>query len=111
MIDKPECAGFDCLISAKTGEGFDSFKEKIVSFFSKSSDDSATFLVRDRHIILFNESVEALKKSLFILKSGGGLEIAAEELKISRSCLDVVVGEKTPDGLLGDIFSNFCIGK
>ncbi|MDA8928770.1 tRNA uridine-5-carboxymethylaminomethyl(34) synthesis GTPase MnmE, partial [Gammaproteobacteria bacterium] len=110
-LDKPECAGFDCLISAKTGEGFDSFKEKIVSFFSKSSDDSATFLVRDRHIILFNESVEALKKGLFILKSGGGLEIAAEELKISRSCLDVVVGEKTSDDLLGDIFSKFCIGK
>ena len=110
-LEKPECAGFDCLISAKTGEGFDSFKEKIVSFFSKSSDDSATFLVRDRHIVLFNESVEALKKSLFILKSGGGLEIAAEELKISRSCLDVVVGEKTSDDLLGDIFSKFCIGK
>jgi tRNA U34 5-carboxymethylaminomethyl modifying GTPase MnmE/TrmE len=52
-----------------------------------------------------------LKKSLFILRSGENLEIAAEELKISRSCLDVVVGEKTPDGLLGDIFSNFCIGK
>ncbi|MDA7821487.1 hypothetical protein N9A37_02210 [Gammaproteobacteria bacterium] len=96
---------------SKTGEGFDSFKEKIVSFFSKSPDDSATFLVRDRHIILFNESVEALKKSLFILESGGGLEIAAEELKISRSCLDVVVGEKTSDDLLGDIFSKFCIGK
>ncbi|MDA9133577.1 50S ribosome-binding GTPase, partial [Gammaproteobacteria bacterium] len=102
---------FDCLISAKTGEGFDGFKKKIVSFFSEGSDESATFLVRDRHIVLFNESIEALKKSLFILRSGEGLEIAAEELKISRSCLDVVVGEKTSNDLLGDIFSNFCIGK
>jgi tRNA modification GTPase len=110
-LNKSEVGDFDCLISAKTGEGFDGFKKKIVSFFNESPDESATFLVRDRHIILFNESIEALKKSLFILRSGEDLEIAAEELKISRSCLDVVVGEKTPDGLLGDIFSNFCIGK
>ena len=110
-INKSEFGDFDCLISAKTGEGFDGFKKKIVSFFDKSSDESATYLVRDRHIILFNDSIEALKKSLCILKSGEDLEIAAEELKISRSCLDIVVGEKTPDGLLGDIFSNFCIGK
>ena len=110
-LDNSVHGDFDCLISAKTGEGFDGFKKKIVSFFSEGSDESATFLVRDRHIVLFNESIEALKKSLFILKSGEGLEIAAEELKISRSCLDVLVGEKTSNDLLGDIFSNFCIGK
>ena len=110
-LNKSELGDFDCLISAKTGEGFDGFKKKIVSFFSESSDESAAFLVRDRHIILFNESIEALKKSLFVLRSGEGLEIAAEELKISRSCLDVVESEKTSDDLLGDIFSKFCIGK
>ena len=110
-LDNSEHGDFDCLISAKTGEGFDDFKKKIVSFFSEGSDESATFLVRDRHIVLFNESIESLKKSLSILRSGEGLEIAAEELKISRSCLDVVVGEKTSNDLLGDIFSNFCIGK
>ena len=58
---------FDCLISAKTGEGFDGFKKKIVSFFSEGSDASATFLLRDRHIDLFNESIEELKIRLFIL--------------------------------------------
>ena len=58
-LDKPELLSFDCLISAKTGEGFDSFKKKIVSSFRKAANKSATFLVRDRHIILFNESLEA----------------------------------------------------
>ena len=67
--------------------------------------------MRDRHVVLFNDSVKALKKCLVVLESGEGLEIAAEELKISRNYLDAVVGEKTSDSLLGDIFSNFCIGK
>ena len=39
------------------------------------------------------------------------MEIAAEELRVSRSYLDDLVGRKTPDDVLGDIFSNFCIGK
>ena len=110
-LNKPRLGDFDCLISAKTGEGFDVFKKKIVSFFDNTSSDAATFLVRDRHVVLFNDSVKALKKCLVVLESGEGLEIAAEELKISRNYLDVVVGEKTSDSLLGDIFSNFCIGK
>jgi tRNA modification GTPase len=110
-LNKPKLGDFDCLISAKTGEGFDVFKKKIVSFFDNTSSDAATFLVRDRHVVLFNDSVKALKKCLVVLESGEGLEIAAEELKISRNYLDAVVGEKTSDSLLGDIFSNFCIGK
>jgi tRNA modification GTPase len=39
------------------------------------------------------------------------MEIAAEELKISRGYLDDLVGVKSSDDVLGDIFSNFCIGK
>jgi tRNA modification GTPase len=39
------------------------------------------------------------------------LELVAEDLKLARKSLDAIVGVKTPDSLLGDIFSNFCIGK
>ena len=38
-------------------------------------------------------------------------ELAAEELKQSRACLDDFIGSKSSDDLLGDIFANFCIGK
>ena len=110
-VDDSEVASFDCRISAKTGEGFEDFKEQITAFFKTSLQKDATFLVRDRHISLFNNSISSIKKALTIIQSGDGLEIAAEELKIARSSLDVVVGKKTSDQLLGDIFSSFCIGK
>ena len=110
-VDDSEVASFDCRISAKTGEGFEDFKEQITAFFKTSLQKDATFLVRDRHIGLFNNSISSIKKALTIIQSGDGLEVAAEELKIARSCLDVVVGKKTSDQLLGDIFSSFCIGK
>ena len=45
------------------------------------------------------------------LKKAEVMELAAEDLKIARSCLDEIVGFKSSDDLLGDIFSAFCIGK
>jgi tRNA modification GTPase len=52
-----------------------------------------------------------LDACLLKIEGGLGLELVAEDMKIARSFLDEVVGLKTSDSLLGDIFSSFCIGK
>ena len=39
------------------------------------------------------------------------IDVAAEDLRLARSCLDEFLGVKFPDALLGDIFKDFCIGK
>jgi tRNA modification GTPase len=41
----------------------------------------------------------------------GRLELLAEELRLAREALGAITGECTPDDLLGEIFSRFCIGK
>jgi tRNA modification GTPase len=35
----------------------------------------------------------------------------AEELKQAHDALGEITGKMTPDDLLGEIFSSFCIGK
>ncbi|MDP2154403.1 MAG: hypothetical protein Q8J61_00265, partial [Sulfuricella sp.] len=35
----------------------------------------------------------------------------AEELRLAQNALSSITGEFTPDDLLGEIFSRFCIGK
>lgn len=102
---------FDCSVSAKTGEGFDGLKKLLTKTFGENIDDQSLYMVRDRHIKLFKHSIESIKKSMGCLVSNGDMEIAAEELKISRACLDDLVGAKSSDDVLGDIFDNFCIGK
>jgi tRNA modification GTPase len=102
---------FDCHVSAKTGEGFDGLKEAITKNFGGLVGDDSVYMVRDRHIKLFNLSIKGLENSVAVLKSKRDMEIAAEELKISRGYLDDLVGVKSSDDVLGDIFSNFCIGK
>ena len=106
-----EDAAFDSRVSAKTGQGFDEFKNLIKDAFGDVYKKNSVYLVRDRHIKLFSLCLEGLNKAHEILQNNKEMEIAAEELKVSRSCLDDLVGRKTPDDVLGDIFSNFCIGK
>ena len=106
-----EDAAFDSRVSAKTGQGFDEFKNLIKDAFGDVYKKNSVYLVRDRHIKLFSLCLEGLNKAHEILQNNKEMEIAAEELKVSRSYLDDLVGRKTPDDVLGDIFSNFCIGK
>jgi tRNA modification GTPase len=102
---------FDCMVSAKSGEGFDELKKLISKTFKSSVSSDYTYLVRDRHIKLFQSSVNYLENAYLKLNERGGLELVAEDLKLARNDLNEIVGVKMPDSLLGDIFSSFCIGK
>ena len=102
---------FDCLVSAKTGEGFGKLKNVLADAFRVSEQSDYSYMVRDRHISLFNSSLESLKEAVIKIENVEGLELVAEDLKLARKSLDAIVGVKTSDSLLGDIFSSFCIGK
>jgi tRNA modification GTPase len=39
------------------------------------------------------------------------LDLLAEELRLAQNALSEITGEFTPDDLLGEIFTRFCIGK
>lgn len=103
---------FDFCVSAKTGAGFSDLKKAIVSFFNEEVNRSeSVYLIRDRHVKIFNSVVGNLESALEGLKNNKELELVAEDLKNSRSHLDELIGKKFSDSLLGDIFSSFCIGK
>ena len=111
-VDDIDSNNFDCCVSAKTGEGLKNFKNLISSRVeSDVYKKGLHYMVRDRHENLFNETLVCLEKGLINIKKQDTFELAAEDLKLARSCLDQLVGKKYSDSLLGDIFSSFCIGK
>ena len=111
-ITAKDSKNFDCCVSAKTGEGLNDFKNLINSrILNDVYKKGLRYMVRDRHENLFNETLGYLEKSLINIKKQDTFELAAEDLKLARSCLDQLVGKKYSDSLLGDIFSSFCIGK
>ena len=110
-LAKADIKLFDCCVSAKTGEGFDNFKKVLGGAFKNKDIGGYDYLVRERHIDLFNKTISSLKSAEKRLLGNDAMELAAEDLRISRSYIGDVVGVKTSDPLLGDIFSAFCIGK
>ena len=108
---KDKGALFDVSLSAKTGEGVVELKKKISSASAVRGLVDKEYFARNRHIKLFNEGLGHLEAAMVKLRSGFDVELAAEDLRLARISLDEVVGVKTSDSLLGDIFNDFCIGK
>ena len=78
----------------------------------ESESEEGDFLARARHLDCLARACE----HLHVLADNAvgrtvGLDIAAEELRLAGNALGEIVGETTPDNLLGMIFSKFCIGK
>jgi len=107
-----EPMGFDCSVSAKTGEGVQHLKDLILSLVEKSSLGSKkTYLIRDRHLRLFKSALDHLNQCIEKIGEERDVDVAAEDLRLVRVCFDEFLGVKYPDALLGDIFKDFCIGK
>ena len=111
--DESEPRGsYDCVVSAKSGDGVGVFKELILGSVKGGVVDSEkTFLIRERHLELFKKALVLLDACLEKITRGSDVDVAAEDLRLMRSLFDEFLGVKYPDSLLGDIFKDFCIGK
>ena len=94
-------------ISAKTGVGIDALRAKLLEIAGWQPGESL-FIARERHLRALSDAAEHLETATAALPA---LEIFAEELRLAHKALQSITGEYTPDDLLGDIFSRFCIGK
>lgn len=95
-------------LSAKTGDGIGLLKQHLLQLIGFEQNAEGVFMARTRHLI-------ALKQVDLHLQQAQGMmsqsELIAEELRLAQEALSSITGEFTPDDLLGEIFSKFCIGK
>ncbi len=96
-------------LSALAGSGIEELKRVVRDRVGGHAD--APFTARMRHIEALQVSLEHLDRARAALEDGNTLEFAAEELRLAHDALATIVGQVTPDDLLGKIFSEFCIGK
>ncbi len=100
----------DVNISARTGEGLEKLVDNILQHLEFAPDGS-TFTARARHVEALSRADTHLEQAASLLASGYGTEFVAEELRLAHDSLGEIAGRVTADGLLGEIFSSFCIGK
>ncbi len=96
------------LISAQTGTGLNNLLQEIndhvQNFFSVTD---APLITRQRH----RENLERCKSCLEIFNLQKDIELAAEDLRLASRYLSSITGKIDVESILGEIFSNFCIGK
>jgi tRNA modification GTPase len=103
---------YDCVVSAKSGKGVQGLKKMIFDSVQQSKNSSKkTFIIRERHLVLFNAALSSLDACMEKISNEKDVDVAAEDLRLVRSSFDEFLGVKYPDELLGDIFNDFCIGK
>lgn len=95
-------------LSAKTGQGLNFLKEVLLSKAGFKVVGESVFMARARHLNAL-ETVEA--HLAMAARQMHSAELVAEELRLAQTSLSSITGEFTPDDLLGEIFSKFCIGK
>lgn len=98
-------------ISAKKGLGLDVLKHELKAYMGFQGEREDTFMARRRHLQalqLTKEAIERAEEQLLVFNAG---ELMAEELRLAQEALGQITGKFTPDDLLGEVFSSFCIGK
>lgn len=95
-------------ISAKNGTGVDLLKIQLLQLAGFQASGEGVFMARTRHLQSLKQVNQAFVTCQLLMSQP---ELIAEELRLAQEALSTITGEFTPDDLLGEIFSKFCIGK
>ena len=100
------------LISAKTGQGLPELRQALLRVVGWQAGTEGLFMARQRHLEALREVAQQLDQAQQQLQSSRpALDLLAEDLRRAQLALGQITGVFTPDDLLGEIFSKFCIGK
>jgi tRNA modification GTPase len=95
-------------VSAATGDGVASLRAWLLDTAGWQPTGEGVFMARERHLRALDTANQHLNAAATLATQ---YELFAEELRLAQMALSSITGEFTPDDLLGEIFSKFCIGK
>jgi tRNA modification GTPase len=105
-------AGSGLQLSAKTGAGLDALRRRLLELAGWHDHPEGVYTARARHVhALQQTSVHVAQATQQLARANPALDLVAEELRLAQRALGEIVGQTSPDALLGEIFSRFCIGK
>ena len=110
--EKPPSSDTRLYISAKSGEGLDELRQRLLDIAGWKPTSESPWLARERHIKALKSAADHLDLAAQHAQFNDSvLDLFAEELRLAHEDLCAITGQFTSDDLLGEIFSSFCIGK
>ncbi|KNZ31265.1 MAG: tRNA modification GTPase TrmE [Methylibium sp. NZG] len=108
----PTDAADAVVLSAKTGQGVAALRTGLLELAGWHAQPDGVFIARTRHVQALQRTREHLAQATALAEPAhAALDLLAEELRLAHDALGEITGAFTPDDLLGEIFSRFCIGK
>jgi len=98
-------------ISAATNSGIEDVKNALVGMIRPVLDRNTVMLTNVRHYQELRSAQEALQRVREGLDTGLSGDLLTPDLRQALHHIGSIVGEITPDDILGEIFGRFCIGK
>jgi len=98
-------------LSAKENVGIELLRGYIKEAIGFNTTEEGVFIARERHLTALSSAKQLVESALQLLATHSQLELIAEDLRFAQVQLGTITGEFTSDDLLGEIFSNFCVGK
>ena len=98
-------------LSAKENTGMNLLRDYIKEAIGFNANKEGVFIARQRHLTALNNAKQLVESARALLATQSSLELIAEDLRFAQAQLGAITGEFTSDDLLGEIFSNFCVGK
>jgi tRNA modification GTPase len=95
-------------LSARTGAGLSMLGDVLLDAVGWDRGREGIFMARERHLEALGMAEAHVTEAV---REVGRLELLAEQLRLAHEALASIVGVHTPDELLGEIFSKFCVGK
>ncbi len=101
--------GCDVLLSSKTGEGIEEFKQLLYERgYGRESD---VLLLEERHYRAVEDACAAVGCALRAVEGGLPAELYAEDVKRAYLALGTISGETASETVITEIFEKFCVGK
>jgi tRNA modification GTPase len=100
-------------ISAKTGEGLDELRKKMVERIEAKGElaGDGPPLTRERHLEQLRKMAESVERAITALDEGMSREFVAADLADAKESLEELTGKVVSEQVLDKIFNEFCIGK
>ncbi len=106
---KPD-GNYDCVISAKTGEGVEELKrllsEKAVGELSLDK----AYIIEQRHYSALLKAVESIRSAMRNI-GRYTLDILSFDIKEAWDALGEITGETANEEIINTVFEKFCVGK
>lgn len=101
-------------ISVLKNENIDLIEDRINQLFFDNAgiiEQDATYLSNTRHISLIEKSLESLQAVNQGLELGMPVDLLQVDMTRTWEILGEITGDATPDELITQLFSQFCLGK